>query len=162
MRKRILGVLAAAAAFAGVVAATTTPASTAAPAAVSASTTTSTTDTGWITQEEVHSSTNTAVAVDKVTPAGTVQVRHGTYGGKQYGWGRAVAPTAGYNLVFEVDTNGDRSRDDGVHWYSLPGGETVWIEGYPTSSSSKVAFRACITKHLECSKTTSGYRTAWW
>lgn len=147
MHKRILGALAMAAAFAGVVGATATPATAASL---------------WISRAQVLSIKNPMTAVAKVTPAGTVQVRHGTYGGKQYGWGRAVAPTAGYNLVFEVDTNGDRSRDDGVHWYSLPGGETVWIEGYPTSSSSKVAFRACITKHLECSKTTSGYRTAWW
>ncbi|GAA3619344.1 hypothetical protein ACG5V6_02290 [Streptomyces chitinivorans] len=162
MRKRILGVLAAAAAFAGVVAATTTPASTAAPAAVSASTTTSTTDTGWITQEEVHSSTNTAVAVDKVTPAGTVQVRHGIHAGKQHGWGRAVNPTADYNLIFEVDLNGDRRPEKQWTWSYLPEGGLRWTGGYPTSSSSDRAFRACITRHSSCSKTTSDYRTAWW
>ncbi|MFP8883083.1 hypothetical protein [Streptomyces barkulensis] len=144
MRNRVLGALATAAAFAGVVGAAAAPASA----------------SSWITPEQVHSITNPRTAVFKETPAGTVQVRYGTYGGVQYGWGRVVNPAAGYDLMFEVDTDGDRKADTFSGDFNISGGGIHWTGGYPTSSSSKVAFRACITKQLTCAETT--YRTAWW
>lgn len=146
MRRRILGVLATAAAFAGLVGAAATPASAA---------------SNWIDPDQVLSITNPKTALSKDTPAGTVQVRYGTYGGGQYGWGRAVSPTPGYNLIFEVDTNGNRVADRSARVKKLSG-KTVWTHGYPTSSSSKVAFRACITRHDSCAATNSEHRTGWW
>src|SRR5690606_40468159 len=110
LRERILAVLATAAAFAGLVGAAATPAAAVWP---------------WITGDQILSITNPKTALSVSTPVGTVQVRYGTYGGKQYGWGRVVNPTVGYNLIFEVDLNGDRIRDDRDDWsvnLSLPNG----------------------------------------
>ncbi len=146
MRKRMFGALATAAAFAGIVGVTATPAAAA----------------GWITPDQVHSIKNPVTAVAKETPAGSIQVRHGSYGGVQHGWGRVVNPKAGYNLIFEVDLNGDRKMDTWAAVRNLSAGGIKWTHGYPTSSSSTRAFRACITRHSSCAETNAEHRTAWW
>lgn len=143
MRKRIAGVLAAASAFAGIV-------SAAAPAAA----------TSWLLAEEVGTIKNPVTAVAKVTPAGTVQVRHGLYDGRQYGWGRVVDPAAGYTLRFEIDLDGDRSADLNSARPGLPQGLVAWTEGFAASPNGDLAFRACITEQSSCAQTT--YKTAWW
>ena len=52
------------------------------------------------------SCTGTATAVSRVVSGRTVEVRHGTCGGAQYGWGRITGYGGGDYIRFEVDTNG--------------------------------------------------------
>ncbi|MEU5858925.1 hypothetical protein ABZ799_26710 [Nocardiopsis dassonvillei] len=115
----------------------------------------------WIDDDQVLSISNSRTAVSKDTSVGTVQVRFGTYQGRQYGWGRVLNGRTGYVLFFEVDTNGDRVMDEGATAY-IPDGNPRWTWGAPTSSSSARAFRACIlnSSQFSCSETSN--RTAWW
>lgn len=83
----------------------------------------------------------TARSVD--THLGTVQVRYGTYQGRQYGWGRIMNGNGGDRLLFEIDTDGDRVPDTSS-LLNITGPSVGWTYGYPTSSSSDRAFRACI------------------
>lgn len=118
-------------------------------------------DVLWINQDKVLSISNARTALSVDTPRGTVQIRYGTYNGVQYGWGRALNAPAGYTLVFEADTNGDRIMDEGATAY-LTGSSAVWTWGASTSASSARAFRACIlsSSQMSCSETSS--RTGWW
>lgn len=115
----------------------------------------------WISASQVRSISNplTAVAID--TPVGTIQVRHGIYNGRQYGWGRVVNARAGYTLKFEVDTDGDRIPNTSSSIHNLSS-SVAWTAGYPTSSSSARAFRACLYNSLGGSCSATNYRTAWW
>lgn len=91
---------------------------------------------------------------------GTVQIRYGTYGGVQYGWGRVLNPANTNHWVrFEVDTDGDRVWNK-VHAVQL--WHCNYTAGHPTSNSSAVAFRACIVvnKTDGCQSGVNG--TYWW
>ncbi|QKI83382.1 hypothetical protein [Kroppenstedtia eburnea] len=67
-----------------------------------------------------------------------VELRVGYWNGKQYGWGRLIA---GDTVYFQVDLNGDRRVDIGSMCMLCDPG--TYTNAYPTSSSSKVAFRVC-------------------
>ncbi|PSK96338.1 hypothetical protein CLV63_112223 [Murinocardiopsis flavida] len=115
----------------------------------------------WINESQVLATTNRQTAASTGTTVGTVQVRYGNYQGRQHGWGRILNPRQGYSLVFEVDTNGDRVRDEAATKYLTGGTAHTW--GAPTSSSSARAFRACVlapSQPPSCSETIN--RTGWW
>jgi hypothetical protein len=147
VRQRILGVLATAAAFAGVTGAAATPAAAAGD---------------WITSAQVHTITNPQTAVSKSTPSGILQIRFGTYEGRQYGWGRVLETPGGSMVRFEYDTDGNRVPNGSFTSNNPPG--TKWSAGYRTSSSSAYAFRACIIfkKGIPCSQVDSSRKTGWW
>lgn len=115
----------------------------------------------WINDDQVLSISNSRTAVSKDTSVGTVQVRFGTYQGRQYGWGRVLNGRSNYVLFFEVDTNGDRVMDEGDTAY-ITGGNPIWTWGAPTSSSSARAFRACLLSPSQFSCSETSNRTAWW
>ncbi|CAM4138613.1 hypothetical protein [Nocardiopsis rhodophaea] len=116
----------------------------------------------WITSDEVWTINNPRTALSVNTSVGTVQVRYGTYRGRQYGWGRALNSYGGYKLRFEVDTDGDRIPNNESSLRYIKGPGATWTSGYQTSSSSARAFRACIMGHGQhrCSQTSN--RTGWW
>lgn len=105
-----------------------------------------------------NSCTNVKTAVSKVVSGRTVEVRYGTCGGVQHGWGRITGYTTGDYIRFEVDTDGDR-KPDGVSWYLAS--NRNYTAGYPTSSSSSRAFRACWTRS-STETCTSSNSTPWW
>ncbi|MFB6961693.1 hypothetical protein ACFCYB_33060 [Streptomyces sp. NPDC056309] len=96
--------------------------------------------------------------VSKVVNNRTVEVRAGSCGGSQHGWGRIVGYGSGDYIRFEVDTNGDRVQD-GASWYLAT--NRNYTAGYPTASGSTRAFRACFvtSSTATCTSTNS---TAWW
>lgn len=99
--------------------------------------------------------TGAATATERVVSGRTVQVRHGDCNGTHHGWGRILGYGSSDYIRFEVDINGDRVPDG----YSSYRAETRnYTAGYPTSSSSDRAFRACFSSN-PC---TSANATAWW
>lgn len=106
------------------------------------------------------SCTGVRTAVERVVSGRTVQVRFGTCGGSQYGWGRILGYDSDLqdHIRFEVDTNGDR-RPDGASWYLAR--NRNYTAGYQTSSSASRAFRACYVTSSSAT-CTSGNATAWW
>ncbi|MEO3810246.1 hypothetical protein ABGB17_14695 [Sphaerisporangium sp. B11E5] len=100
-----------------------------------------------------NSCSGAATAVSRVVSGRTVQVRYGTCGGVQHGWGRILNYASSDGIRFEVDLNGDRSADA---WSFYRAGTRNYTSGYPTSSSADRAFRAC----YESGSTKSC--TAWW
>ncbi|TQN28754.1 hypothetical protein FHX37_4118 [Haloactinospora alba] len=90
---------------------------------------------------------------------GTAQVRFGTYNGTQYGWGRAIGASGSDWVLFEVDTDGDRSGDLASYAHI---GERIYTYGYPTSSSGNRAFRACIVNQPGDSCSSGNNGTYWW
>jgi hypothetical protein len=105
-----------------------------------------------------NSCTSIKTAVSRVVSGRTVAVRYGNCSGTQYGWGRITGYTSGDYIRFEVDINGDR-KQDGASWFLAT--NRNYTAGYPTSSSSAVAFRACFLRSsaTTCSDSNS---TAWW
>ncbi|WP_157570706.1 hypothetical protein [Microtetraspora malaysiensis] len=61
--------------------------------------------------------------------------------------------------MIEVDTNGDRKPDDSWGILARVGTFTC---AYPASSSSRLAFRACISTKPGDKCTSAAYRTSWW
>lgn len=115
----------------------------------------------WITPSQVWSIGNPKTARSVDTQFGTVQVRYGTYQGRQYGWGRVMNSYDGHRLLFEVDTDGDRVPNDWrVHYISGP--SVGWTHGHATSPSSARAFRACILASGQYGCSSTSNRTAWW
>ncbi|MGW8529121.1 MULTISPECIES: hypothetical protein [Nocardiopsidaceae] len=116
----------------------------------------------WINPDQVLATSNKGTGDARVTSVGTVQVRFGRHSnGRVYGWGRALNSGNRF-LVFEVDTNGDRRFDlsSEEHIQSRP---NVWTSGFQTSSSSNVAFRACITPwEGQICENYPETRTGWW
>ncbi|MDA2810926.1 hypothetical protein O4J56_09790 [Nocardiopsis sp. RSe5-2] len=90
---------------------------------------------------------------------GTAQIRFGTYNGTQYGWGRALNANGNHWIRFEVDNNGDRRWDLYNAWRV---GARIYTRGYPTSSSSARAFRACIVVNPGDGCVSGGNGTYWW
>ncbi len=118
----------------------------------------------WINHSQVLDISNPRTASSVNTSLGTVQIRYGTYQGRQYGWGRAMnvpPPSGGLYLRFEVDTDGNRIPDDSAH-FNLGTDGFNWTAGYPTSSSSARAFRACVLDLFENTCSEAGSRTPWW
>ncbi|WP_433355803.1 hypothetical protein ACQP25_17865 [Microtetraspora malaysiensis] len=96
----------------------------------------------------------------KQTSKGAVDLRAGWYKGKQHGWARVRSPQSQTQYtVFEVDTNGDRKPDDSWGILARVGTFTC---AYPASSSSRLAFRACISTESGDKCTSAAYRTSWW
>ncbi|WP_433225338.1 hypothetical protein [Microtetraspora malaysiensis] len=96
----------------------------------------------------------------KQTGKGAVDLRAGWYKGKQYGWARGRSPQSQTQYtVIEVDTNGDRKPDDSWGILARVGTATC---AYPASSSSRLAFRACISTKPGDKCTSAAYRTSWW
>ncbi|WP_053750500.1 hypothetical protein [Streptomyces sp. MMG1533] len=93
---------------------------------------------------------------------GTAQVRYGSVNGVQYGWARALNGATNRWIRFEVDTNGDRNWDCGS-WYGPLNSTRYWTSGTQTSSSSSVAFRACIVPEgVRCADSGAASVTSWW
>lgn len=109
--------------------------------------------------------TNVGTAVQASSLGGTAQVRYGRVNGVQYGWARSVNATAGTDIAFEIDITGDR-RWDCATWEQNQGGSGTWYTwttGTQTSSSSNVAFRACILPPGAGSCSNGGVAiTSWW
>ncbi|MCC8243345.1 hypothetical protein [Saccharothrix luteola] len=101
---------------------------------------------------------NPLTAVQRTVSGRVVQVRYGTCGGAQYGWGRILDYTGPEFIRFEVDLNGDRVADD---FSTYTAGSRNYTQAYPTSSSPNRAFRACyvVDPNGTC---TAGNSTAWW
>ncbi|MFC4529234.1 hypothetical protein [Sphaerisporangium dianthi] len=102
--------------------------------------------------------TNVQTAVQRDVNGYTVQIRYGTCGGRQHGWGRVINGRGDYYVVLEVDTNGDRQ------WDTLDTkliSSRNYTRGYPTASGSTRAFRACVIKNKtwDCA---AGSPTGWW
>lgn len=72
---------------------------------------------------------------------GNGALRIGYYNGKQYGWGKLYAGEYDF-IFFHVDLDGDRKSD--LSSYNF--GQGTYTLAYPSSSSSKRAFRACVGK----------------
>lgn len=92
------------------------------------------------------------------TDRGTVKLRTGWYEGTQYGWAYSDNSTGGRYIALDVDLDGDRAWDR-TRYGDLR--DTMDSPGYPTSSSSDRAFRACI-KAAEDQPCDSSYSTPWW
>ena len=105
-----------------------------------------------------NSCTSAATAVQRDVSNRTVQVRYGNCGGTQHGWGRILNYGGSDYIRFEVDLNGDRVSDVANTW---PASTRNYTRGYPTSSSSARAFRACFVTSLTAACTASN-STAWW
>lgn len=106
-----------------------------------------------------NSCTNVKTAVRKDFGGYTVEVRYGTCGGAQYGWGRVTNYGSGAYVRFEVDVDGDRAFDG----YDLRYAPTRnYTSGYRTSSNSLRAFRACVVFSEKETCLYSGSTTAWW
>ncbi|MGW5127968.1 hypothetical protein ACWEQ7_28795 [Streptomyces sp. NPDC004069] len=105
-----------------------------------------------------NSCTNVGTARSSNISNRTVEVRYGTCGGAQYGWGRITGYKSGDYIRFEVDTNGDR-KQDGASWY--PVSNRNYTAGYPTSTSSNRAFRACFVTS-QTAVCTASNSTPWW
>lgn len=112
----------------------------------------------WLS--DPNSCTNVQTAVSRVVSGRTIEVRFGTCNGTQHGWGRIRGYDSNLQdfIRFEVDTNGDR-RQDGASWYLAR--TRNYTAGYPTSSSSSRAFRACYVTSGSATCTSSN-STAWW
>lgn len=110
----------------------------------------------------IPSTSNRGTGDARITSNGTVQVRYGTYQGTQYGWARAVDAPKNWYVRFEIDLDGDRNSD----WYSAARiGERnpEWTNGWPTSSSSDTAFRAClVSASTRTCDDVPSHRTGWW
>ncbi|MEV7965824.1 hypothetical protein AB0O34_07550 [Sphaerisporangium sp. NPDC088356] len=104
------------------------------------------------------SCTNVQTGTQRDVNGYTVQVRYGTCGGVQYGWGRVLNGPSDRYVVMEVDTNGDR-RWDGKDERLI--GTRNYTSGYATASGSTRAFRACVIKDptWDCD---AGSPTGWW
>ncbi|GLW09158.1 hypothetical protein Misp01_42870 [Microtetraspora sp. NBRC 13810] len=89
----------------------------------------------------------------------TVQIRYGTCGGVQYGWGRVLNGRADMYVFFEVDITGDR-RSDGNDSRLI--GTRNYTSGYATASGSTRAFRACVIKDPTWDCNAASVVTAWW
>ncbi|WP_166027479.1 hypothetical protein [Streptomyces chilikensis] len=104
-----------------------------------------------------NSCTNTATATQKTILGRQVQVRYGTCNGAQYGWGRILNYGSSDYIRFEVSLGGYVWDYANIQSAS----SRNYTQGYRTSSSSAVAFRACyVTSAL--STCNSSNSTAWW
>ncbi|MEE2039175.1 hypothetical protein Q8791_18330 [Nocardiopsis sp. CT-R113] len=117
----------------------------------------------WLDWSYMTSTTNRHSPRSINSGGATIEVRSGTYNGVQYGWGRVINALALSYIRFEVDTNGDR-RPDLQDWENAQNGSTKWTDGYPTSSSSNRAFRACATwgYDVTCNLAGPSNTTDWW
>lgn len=105
-----------------------------------------------------NSCSNIGTATERIISNRTVQVRYGTCGGTQHGWGRLLNYGSGDYIRFEVDVNGDRIPD-GASWYLAR--NRNYTAGYPTSPDPARAFRACfVTSSSETCN--PGNSTPWW
>ncbi|MEU5695044.1 hypothetical protein [Actinosynnema sp. NPDC020468] len=110
----------------------------------------------WLTDPAT--CTNAQTAVQRTVGTRLVQVRYGTCGGAQYGWGR-ILNYAGPELIrFEVDLNGDRIADD---FSTYTASTRNYTQAYPTSSSANRVFRACYVADPN-GTCTADNSTAWW
>lgn len=110
----------------------------------------------WLS--DPNSCTGIRTAVERIVSNRTVQVRYGMCGGTQYGWGRILNYGGLDYIRFEVDVNGDRV-EDGFSWYFA--NNRNYTAGYPTSSSSARAFRACFVTSGS-GTCNANNATAWW
>ncbi|MEV0675025.1 hypothetical protein AB0I60_00740 [Actinosynnema sp. NPDC050436] len=101
---------------------------------------------------------NPLTAVQRTVDGRIVQVRYGTCGGAQYGWGRILNYTGPEFIRFEVDLNGDRVADD---FSTYTAGSRNYTQGYPTSPNPARAFRACYVADPN-GTCTGNNATAWW
>lgn len=111
----------------------------------------------WLS--DPNSCTNVKTAVQKDFSGYTIQVRYGTCGGVQYGWGRVINYRDGAYIRFEVDTTGDRVADGDDLRYAP---SRNYTSGYRTSTSSARAFRACVVFSEKETCLYSNGATAWW
>jgi len=111
----------------------------------------------WLS--DPNSCTNVKTAVRKDYNGRTIEVRYGTCGGTQYGWGRVTNYNSGTYIRFEVDVDGDRVADGDDLRYAPTRNYT---SGYQTSTSSARAFRACVVFSEKETCLYSGSTTAWW
>ncbi|MEU6402606.1 hypothetical protein [Streptomyces sp. NPDC046985] len=104
-----------------------------------------------------NSCTNVATGTERTVNGRQVQIRYGTCGGSQYGWGRILNYGSSDYIRFEV------SLGAGTVDYAdiQPVNGRNYTEGYRTSSSSAVAFRACYVTTI-VSTCNSGNATPWW
>jgi hypothetical protein len=104
-----------------------------------------------------NSCTNVATGTEKTVSGRQVQIRYGTCGGSQYGWGRILNYSSSDYIRFEVSLGG------GIWDYAdiKAASSRNYTRGYRTSSSSAVAFRACYVTTIfgTCNSSNS---TAWW
>ncbi|MFV2195972.1 hypothetical protein [Nocardiopsis sp. LOL_012] len=112
----------------------------------------------WIDRDRVNAISGPRTALERETPVGTVQVRHGVDGeGTRYVWARVLNGTARHEIVLEVDLDGDRVPDDRAAHY-LAGGGTGWTWGRAAQAGH--AFRACVVSgSAGCEDEAT--RTAW-
>nr|AFV52099.1 hypothetical protein [Streptoalloteichus sp. ATCC 53650] len=101
---------------------------------------------------------NPSTAVERTVDGRIVQVRQGTCGGVQYGWGRILNYQGPEFIRFEVDLNGDRVADD---FSTYTAGSRNYTQAYPSSPSPNRAFRACYVADPKGS-CNPGNATAWW
>ncbi|MFH9978348.1 hypothetical protein ACH4ND_03635 [Streptomyces sp. NPDC017179] len=113
---------------------------------------------GWLSDPA--ECVSTATAVSRVVDGRTVEVRYGTCWGGQHGWGRILGykTTSTDYIRFEVDTDGDRVANEASYFLA---GVRNYTAGWPTSTSSKVAFRACYVTYAG-STCNSANATSWW
>ncbi|MEU4227487.1 hypothetical protein AB0F17_24615 [Nonomuraea sp. NPDC026600] len=116
-------------------------------------------DAPWLEDPSICSNIQTAPGPISVNGR-TVQIRYGSCNGTQYGWGRILGYSPLDYIRFEVDITGDRVAD-GYSYYRA--GERNYTAGYPTSSSSTRAFRACYVALpiTDCGNSAAA-STPWW
>ncbi|WP_345045259.1 hypothetical protein [Streptomyces sannanensis] len=126
---------------------------TAAAAAISVLTTgTATAAPAWY--NDPNSCTNVKTAAIATVEGRTVEVRYGTCGGAQYGWGRILGYAAADYIRLEVDTTGDRVADDRDYYLAN-------ARNYTRGYLSSARLRACFVRSPSGTCTNSN-ATAWW
>lgn len=95
---------------------------------------------------------------ERTTSRGTMQVRAGYYNGKQYGWARALNGSYHHWINLKIDVNGDRVADQS----SISRATASSTCMAPTSSSSAVAFKACIRLDNLADPCHPDHQTGWW
>ncbi|GAB2463397.1 hypothetical protein GCM10027162_67620 [Streptomyces incanus] len=104
--------------------------------------------------QDPNSCTNVKTAASAPVEGRTVEVRYGTCGGAQYGWGRILGYGTGDYIRLEIDTTGDRVADDRAYYLAKSRNYTA---GYLSSAH----LRACFVRSPS-STCTSSNATAWW
>jgi hypothetical protein len=101
-----------------------------------------------------NSCTNVKTAASATVEGRTVEVRYGTCGGAEYGWGRILGYGLADYIRLEVDTTGDRVADDRAYYLAKS-------RNYTAGYLSSARLRACFVRSTSGTCTNSN-ATAWW
>ncbi len=97
---------------------------------------------------------NPETAVQQFFENITVEIRYGTFEGRQYGWVRVLNGNPDDNVTFFIDIDGDRLRDYYDIWRV---GDRNYTRGYPTTPGPERAFQGCVG-----GRSFDGGCTDWW